>query len=394
MRIIARNTVNYGQEEYALILKAAAGFDRPPGGVARFEAAFSRAVGSGVAVAAPSASAGLVAVLRAMGLETPGEVVVPAYAHRSTATAVRLAGLTPVFADVDPETYTVSSAEVERAVTAEARAIVVTHVFGTPADLDPLLSTARARRIPLVADCAHALGAKYRGRQVGSIEDAAVFSFGTGKAVCCLGGGMVVCRDGGLADAVRRELKKIEGLERPARAFVAPLANAVLSHGWIYKGVVFPPLFALSLLDRARLDDRFAGRGGREPPDEGGGDRHPFTDLQAELGILQLARLEEHNRARAEAARRLMAGITNPSVVLPREIIGRESSFLCLPMRCADAARAARDLVRRGIDTRPDYLSYEGARHDLRNRILYLPNQPGLSEEDLDAIVGGVNALR
>jgi len=389
--------VNFGAEEYALIARAAAGLGPPHGAVERFEQAFSKLLGGLHAVAAPSGTAAIAALLKAFGFKTPGEVVVPAYGHPSAADAIRLAGLRPVFADIDIESYSVSPSEVERSVTAETRAIIVTHVFGTPVDLDPVLATARSRGVPLIADCAHALGAHYGDRQVGTIENAAVFSFGTGKAVCCLRGGMAVCNDPDFARRVRTELRALDSKAPSWRAFIGPLANTVLSSGWIYKGLVFPPLFVLSRLDRRRLDRLFTGRTGGKDEDDGtaiGGKEPPFSDLQGALGVAQLGRLEEHNRARIGAARKLMERITNPLVTLPREIPRRESCFLCLPMRCRDATAAARDLMRRGIDTRPDYLSYLGARHDLRNRILYLPNQPGLDDADLDAVVNAVNELR
>jgi dTDP-4-amino-4,6-dideoxygalactose transaminase len=116
----------------------------------------------------------------------------------------RRAGLTPVFADVDPTTFNVTASSIERVLTPRTVAIVPTHLWGLPCDMDEIMSLATQRGLRVIEDCAHALGALYRGRPVGAFGDAAVFSFQTIKPLNAYGGGMAVVRDAALAARVTR----------------------------------------------------------------------------------------------------------------------------------------------------------------------------------------------
>src|SRR6185295_13639679 len=101
----------------------------------------------------------------------------------------RTAGLRPVFADVDPRTFTLDPASLERAITPNTRAVVPTHLYGLPCDMDAIMDIAARHGLAVVEDCAHALGATYRGRHVGTFGDGALFSFQPLKPLNTYGGG-------------------------------------------------------------------------------------------------------------------------------------------------------------------------------------------------------------
>jgi dTDP-4-amino-4,6-dideoxygalactose transaminase len=168
------------------------------GVVAELEEAFKAVVGTRYALAVSSGTAALYLALRACGVGAGAEVILSAYDWGAAVAAVRAAGARPVFADIDPRTYTLDPGAVKKLLSPRTRAVVATHIFGHPAALAELLGLARALGIPLIEDCAQGLGARYRGRPVGSFGDAACFSLGPGKAVSAGEGGILATDDEGI----------------------------------------------------------------------------------------------------------------------------------------------------------------------------------------------------
>jgi dTDP-4-amino-4,6-dideoxygalactose transaminase len=143
----------------------------------------------------------LTIALRATGVEPGDEVVVPSFTFYATAESVVNAGATPVFCDVDPETYCVTAETVERAVTERTRAIVPVHLFGNVAPVEEL----HRFGLPVVEDSAQAAGARLDGARAGSLGTAATFSFFPSKNLPCLGdGGAIATNDDEIADRARR----------------------------------------------------------------------------------------------------------------------------------------------------------------------------------------------
>src|SRR5437879_1750434 len=146
----------------------------------------------------------LVLALRACGVQAGDEVLLPPFTFVATGSAVSALGAVPVFADIRPETYNIDPAEFERRVTPRTRAIVVVHLYGLAADMDPILAFAKARRLPVIEDNAQAIGASYKGRRTGSLGHAACLSFYPTKNLGAYGdAGMVVSNSPELAERIR-----------------------------------------------------------------------------------------------------------------------------------------------------------------------------------------------
>src|SRR5438445_7135497 len=159
-------------------------------------------VAHGVAVA--SGTDALMLALRACGVHAGDEVLLPTFTFVATGSAVSALGARPVFADIRPETYNVDPAELERRVTPRTRAIVVVHLYGLAADMDPILAFAKARKLPVIEDNAQAIGASYKGRRTGSLGDLACLSFYPTKNLGAYGdAGMVVTNSAKLAERIR-----------------------------------------------------------------------------------------------------------------------------------------------------------------------------------------------
>jgi perosamine synthetase len=166
--------------------------------VAEFERAFAERHRIEHALATTSCTTGLHLILAAMGIGPGDEVIVPAFTWVATANVVLYCGATPVFADVDLETYNVDPADVARKVTERTRAVIAVHLFGLCADIGAIRSVVPAG-VAIIEDAACAAGASYQGVPAGGLGDAAAFSFHPRKSVTTGEGGMVTTNDSALA---------------------------------------------------------------------------------------------------------------------------------------------------------------------------------------------------
>ncbi|MEV0093694.1 DegT/DnrJ/EryC1/StrS family aminotransferase [Streptomyces sp. NPDC050738] len=167
-----------------------------------FESALADYLCAPHALVVSSGTAGLMIALRALGVGPGDEIVVPAMTYVATATAVSLIGGVPVFADIDPNTHTLSGSALEAALSEKTKAVICVHLGGHPADLDSLRSVTAPRGIPLIEDCAQSLGASWKGTRTGALGDIAVFSFAATKNITAGEGGAVVTHDPDLATRV------------------------------------------------------------------------------------------------------------------------------------------------------------------------------------------------
>jgi dTDP-4-amino-4,6-dideoxygalactose transaminase len=161
---------------------------------------------SGVAhgVGLASGTDALILALRACGVQPGDEVLLPPFTFVATGSAVSALGAKPVFADIRPDTYNIDPAELERRVTPRTRAVVAVHLYGLPADMDPILAFAKSRKLPVIEDNAQAIGATYKGRRTGSLGDVACLSFYPTKNLGAYGdAGMVVTNSAELAARIR-----------------------------------------------------------------------------------------------------------------------------------------------------------------------------------------------
>jgi dTDP-4-amino-4,6-dideoxygalactose transaminase len=212
-------------------------------------------------VAFNSATAALHAAVAALGVEPESEVIVPPYTFTSTASSVLMHNAVPVFADIDDAVFGLDAAAVERAITPRTRAITVVHLFGHPAEIDPILDVARRQNLRVIEDCAQAPGARYRQKLVGTFGDCGIFSFTENKNITTGEGGMLITDD----------------------SDVAEIARLVRNHG----EVVQP------------------GQGARTYNSTILGWNYRMTEMEAALGIVQFGRMEELNAHRRALATRL-----------------------------------------------------------------------------------------
>jgi len=208
--------------------------------VNEFEQAFCQATGQAHCVGVGNGTDALYLALRALGVGSGHEVLVPVNTFIATAEAVTLTGAKPVFVDVDESTGNISPTSCAERITKASKAIIPVHLYGRPADLDPLLKLAKAHDLLVVEDAAQAHLAMYKNRPIGSDSHATCYSFYPGKNLGAYGdGGAVVTNDKELADKVRRlsnqgRLKKFdhewEGVNSRLDALQAAILRVKLRH--------------------------------------------------------------------------------------------------------------------------------------------------------------------
>src|SRR6266852_9120904 len=225
----------------------------------RFEREFAERVGASHALAVNSATAAMHLALDAVGLQPGDEFIVPVYTFTATAEVVVYFPARPVFVDVDPITCNLDPAQLEKRITSRTRAIMVVHIAGLPAEMDAILAIARAHGLPVIEDAAHAFPAKYKGRVIGSISDLTAFSFYATKTLSTGEGGMLTTANPEYAE--RAAIIAFHGIDRYAWKRYSAEGS------WYYE-----------VLET--------------------GYKYNLTDLQAALGIVQLAKCDAMYEAR------------------------------------------------------------------------------------------------
>lgn len=188
--------------------------------VGLFESQFAAFCGASHGVAANNGTTALHLALAALGVGAGDEVIVPTLTYIATANAVRYCGASPTFVDSEEETMTLDPNLVEAAVTARTKGIIAVHLYGHPVDMNPLRDIAQRYGLFLLEDAAEAHGALYEGRSVGSIGDAATFSFYGNKIISTGEGGMITTSDTALRD--RMILLRGQGMD-PVRRYWFPV---------------------------------------------------------------------------------------------------------------------------------------------------------------------------
>jgi dTDP-4-amino-4,6-dideoxygalactose transaminase len=325
--------------------------------VAAFEEAFGRFLGGQGYVRAVSMEygrMGLFYILKSMQFPPGSEIIVPALTFWVVPEITRVAGLKPVFADVDPRTFTLSPEAMERAITPNTRAVLPTHLYGLPCDMDPILALARRHNLKVIEDCAHSLGATYRGRPAGTFGDASFFSFQAFKPLNTYGGGMAWMRD---AEVARRVGEMAEAEPWPDEKRVLGVLRAgKLQHTFIrprvftYSG--FPIFWAASWIDAK--PDRYLWEKIRSLDPIPAGYRARYSNVQAALGLAGLDRLPEwieRTRSHAGILDSLLGDI--PGVSRPVTPPDRTHVYYQYCAYVPDHQEVVRRCIRKGVDVAP-----------------------------------------
>lgn len=212
--------------------------------VERFEEEMARYAGRRYGIAVSSGTAALDVAVASLDIGPGDEVIVPTFTIISCITQVLRSGATPVFIDVDKDTWNIDVTQVEERITPRTRALIVPHTYGLPADMTPLLDLAGQYGFHIIEDAAEAHGLQYRGRPCGSFGTLSTFSFYPNKLITTGEGGMIVTNDKALADRCRR-LRNLAF--EPGRRFVHR------ELGWNYRMTNLQAALGLAQLDQVEV---------------------------------------------------------------------------------------------------------------------------------------------
>lgn len=343
----------------------------------RFEREFARKVDAPYAVALNSATAAMHLALDAIGLQPGDEVIVPVYTFTASAEVVVYFRARPVLVDVDPVTCNLDPAQLERSITPRTRAIIVVHIAGLPADMDSILSVARAHHLPVIEDAAHAFPSKYRGRVVGSMSDLTAFSFYATKTLATGEGGMLTTANAQYAE--RASMMSLHGISRDAWKRYSAEGS------WYYEVI------------RA-------------------GYKYNMTDIAAALGLQQLARCDWLLGRRQTIAKRYTEAFSQwPELESPPDPAHVEHAWHLYMLRLhLERLTITRDgfiqeLARANIGAsvhfiplhlHPFYRETYRLRPgdfpralDAYQRVISLPIYPGMSDGDVEDVITAVGSI-
>lgn len=342
----------------------------------RFEEEFARFIGAEGALAVNSATSAMLVGLAAAGVGPGDEVITTTMTFCSTVHVIEHVGATPVLVDVERDTLNLDPAAVEAAITPRTKAIIPVHLYGHPCDMESLVPLARKHGLLLLEDAAHALPARHRGRLIGTIGDLTAFSFYATKNLTTAEGGMLT----GSPELLERcRLWSLHGMSRDAYKRYSAEGS------WYYE-VVVP------------------------------GYKCNMTDIQAALGLHQLARLPAFQRRRREVvARYTEAFAALPELEVPVEREGMESAWHLYVLRLhlqrlqIDRARFIEELRMRNIGASVHFIpvhlhpyyrdryhfseqSFPTSAREFR-RLVSLPLHPRLTAQDVQDVIEAVGDI-
>jgi dTDP-4-amino-4,6-dideoxygalactose transaminase len=319
--------------------------------IAAFEREFAASLGGGAAVGTSYGRMAFYLMLKALDLPRDSEIVFPALTFWVIPELARVAGLRPVFVDIDPNTFTLDPVAFERAIGPRTRAVVPTHLFGLPCDMDPIMTLARRHKLAVIEDCAHALGATYKGQPVGTFGDGALFSFQTIKPLNAFGGGVALLSDRrlGARVATLASAQRWPAPGRVAKRLLAGWFHRLFTRPGTFTFSQFPILWTASWFDanpdvyfweNIRPLDRF--------PDDYS---ERFANVHAALALAGLEKLDEWTAQTQAHARQMndllggLRGVQTPAAPRDRQHVYYQYCVYT-PWRDEIVKRC----IRRGID--------------------------------------------
>lgn len=344
--------------------------------VTAFERALAGKVEASIGVAVSSGTAALHSACVAAGLGERDEAIVPALTFAATAAAVRLTGAEVRFVDIDPETWCASTKHVEAVIDDNTKAILPVDFAGQPCDWDGLNELARQSSSILIADSAHALGAEYKGRPVGSLADMTCFSFHPVKAITSAEGGMTTTNSDAFGEALKRV--RNHGIVRDPAQFLNAETEPESAEPWAYE-----------------IQDI--------------GLNYRISDLQCALGLSQLSKLDAFIARRRELADRYSKTLSDLDLLRVPKVWDHVLSAwhlyviqLNLPALSRSRLEIFEDLRSRGLGVQVHYKPlhlhpYYGARYGLKrgdfpvaeayyDAAITLPLFPTMTDDNVDNV--------
>jgi len=377
--------------------------------VGEFERSFAEFIGAKHGVMVPSARYGLYLILEGLGIGEGDEVIVPGITYFAIPAMVELLGATPVFVDIGLNTHVLDVDEFERAITPNTKAVIPTHLFGTPCDMDAINAIAAEHSIQVIEDCAQSTGARYKGRRVGAIGDHAYYTFGLTKNITTLSGAMVTTDDDAVAQHIRETIGRSgqASIKKAAKEAATGAAMFLATHPWLYWWTVHPAIVVGNALGKDPIHERFG-------EEERTYDEVPASyienaqarNIQAAVGLKQLQRIEALNGSRMRNGRALDQGLAHVNGLgVPAYPEGAEPIYMSFVVHHPNRDALMSELRSHGVDTTTGYMSdlsdhplFEAYKRSCPNatramkELLHIPVHPNLTKKQVQHLIESVRS--
>ena len=369
--------------------------------IVRLEEEFCKSQGMRYAISFNSGRSAFLAILEGLGLQKGEEVLLQAFTCNAVPNPVLWAGLKPVYVDCREDDFNIDIVDLERKITSKSRAVVVQHTFGLPADIDGVREICKKHNLILVEDCAHALGARYKGRLVGTSGDAAFFSFSRDKVISSVYGGMAIANN--------------EELARKLRSYQEKIGYPCCC--WIFQQLLHPLLMNWKILPTYRIFGKYVlvvfqwlhilskavhwkEKRGLRPsyfPKR-------LPNALALLVLRQLEKLQRFNSHRREIAEQYYSALENTSFELPLRFEDRENIFLRFTVKHPKAHEIIKKAWAQNLllgdwyttpiaphDTKAEKMGYQRGGCPVAEKLakitLNLPTHIGITKKDAEKIL-------
>lgn len=371
-----------------------------------FERKFASYTGNKYAVGISSGMAGLSMAIKALELKEGDEILLSGYNFYKVPFLLKASGLSPVFIDIHPETFNIDISKIKDRISKKSKAILVTHLFGHPCEMNQIVSLAKVYNLKIIEDCAHACGADYNGRKVGSFGDIGIFSFALGKNIPCFGGGAIVTDNMDLWEKISALIKRCPYPSMPqvTKTALIHLFAYFATGQKVFSYLVYPVLRSLDLcnimltsyqIEKIRNFDKYALTCPKK-----------MLNLQAAVGIKQLERMDAINeklRTNGLCYNALLKDVQG--IRVPAVLNGAKHIYLYYNILAKNRDLFRKKLLKEGIDTEKNNLSacsdftfIKSNNHCPVSKILVsdaliLPNNLFLSENDISYITDCVRRI-
>ena len=363
-----------------------------------FEKVFADYIGVHNAITVPSGRMGIYLILKNLGLKETAEVILSSFTYWAVPAVVRLINLRPVFVDIDPENCNLNVTLIEKKITKDTKVIIPTHLYGLPCNMNVVMEVAKRHNLFVIEDCVQATGAEYGNKRVGSIGDAAYFSFGITKNIALLGGGMVVTNDDRLAEGIRKETSDYGFLNKGQilKKAVEAAAMKIFTSPFIYSFFLFPLIYLSNLLQRDIIDTIFYEKESLSPELLSLYFKLVPPGIQYKVGSRIIVQNYKLNDKRVYNGTYFLKHIrTQGKMSLPSFF--DKNVFTSFPIRIKKRQLVVNELLKLGIDTSRGYMKAFGEdcpnAKMLEREILHIPIYPSLKESDLGYICEVINGI-
>lgn len=362
----------------------------------QFEKQFSAYIGTKYAIAVSSGRIGLYIILKTLGIKRGDEIILSSYNSIIIKNIIKSTNAMPVFVDIKPDTLNMDTKLIKEKITKRTKAIIALHTEGQPCELDKIINIARKYRLFLIEDCAHSLGSLYQNKMTGSIGDFGFFSFGIGKIINTLGGGIIVTKNKKFADNMRRF---INSYNKPNEFILIKkliLTNLLsfLTNPVIFNILLYPVLIIFNLFGKDIIYSFFEDIGMTRINQK---NLVKFSNFQALLGLKQLKNLNTCLKKQRYNVGIFFKNINYKKFKFQKSIPNSKSSYLHFTLLSNNRFKLIRNLLWRGIDTQASWMRSCSTKDEcptsdmISEQAIYIPIYSTLTEKDIKHVAHILN---